>query len=44
MADAVKEITGVDFSKIDTDEEAQEAAISKGMKPEDVKGLTRASS
>ena len=41
MADAVKEITGVDFSKIDTDEEAQEAAISKGMKPEDVKGLTR---
>lgn len=41
MADAVKEITGVDFSKIDTDEEAQEAAMSKGMKPEDVKGLTR---
>lgn len=41
MAEAVKEITGVDFSKIDTDEEAQEAAISKGMKPEDVKGLTR---
>ena len=41
MADAVKEITGVDFSKIDTDEEAQEAAISKGMKPEDVKGMTR---
>ena len=41
MAEAVKEITGVDFSKIDTDEEARAAAISKGMREEDVKEMTR---
>ncbi|WP_422485677.1 lysine--tRNA ligase [Gudongella sp. DL1XJH-153] len=31
MADAVKEYTGVDFSKIDTDEEAREIAKAKGL-------------
>jgi len=41
MADAVKEITGVDFSAIETDEEARKAALEKGMDPEDVKGWTR---
>lgn len=41
MADAVKEITGVDFGKIDTDEEAKEAAIKYGMDKDDVKGWTR---
>ena len=41
MADAVKEITGVDFSKIDTDEEARAAAIAYGMDPEEVAGYTR---
>lgn len=41
MADAVKEITGVDFSEIETDEEAREACIKYGMNPEDVKKYTR---
>lgn len=41
MADAVKEITGVDFAKIDTDEEAREAAIGYGMDAEEVKDFTR---
>lgn len=41
MADAVKEITGVDFAKIDTDEEAREAALKQGMEAEDVKNWTR---
>lgn len=41
MADAVKEITGVDFSTINTDEEARAAAISKGMDPEEVGKMTR---
>lgn len=41
MQDAVKEITGVDFDKITTDSEAEEAAIKQGMKPEEVKGLSR---
>ena len=41
MADAVKEITGVDFSKIDTDEEAREAAIGYGMDANEVKEFTR---
>lgn len=41
MADAVKEITGVDFGKIDTDEEAREAAIKYGMDPEDANKWTR---
>lgn len=41
MADAVKEVTGVDFSKIDTDEEAREAAIAYGMEESEVKKLNR---
>ena len=41
MAEAIKEITGVDFAAIETDEEARTAAIGKGMDEDDVKGLTR---
>ena len=41
MADAVKEITGVDFSKIDSDEEAREAAIKYGMDADDANKWTR---
>lgn len=41
MADAIKEITGVDFAAIVTDEEAREAAIGHGMDPDDVKDMTR---
>ena len=41
MADAVKEITGVDFSKIENDDEAQKAAIDYGMNKEDIKGMSR---
>lgn len=41
MSDAVKEITGVDFDQIETDEEARAAAIEKGMDAEEVKGMTR---
>lgn len=41
MADAVKEITGVDFAKIDTDEEARAAAIAYGMDAEEIKDFTR---
>ncbi len=41
MADAVKEITGVDFSKIDTNEKAREAAIAYGMDRDEVKNSTR---
>lgn len=41
MADAVKEITGVDFEKISTDEEARSAAIEKGMDKEEVSKWTR---
>ena len=41
MADAVKEITGVDFAKIDTDEEAREAAAAYGMDAEEIKDFTR---
>lgn len=41
MAEAIAEITGVDFSKIDTDEEAQKAAIAYGMDKSEVKGLPR---
>ncbi|MFQ9425704.1 MAG: lysine--tRNA ligase [Anaerovoracaceae bacterium] len=41
MTDAVKEITGVDFHKIDSDEEAREAAVKQGMKEEDVKDMPR---
>ena len=41
MADAVKEITGVDFEKIESDEDARKAAIGYGMDPEEVSGWTR---
>lgn len=41
MTDAVAEITGVDFRKIDSDEEARRAAIGYGMDEDDVKGMTR---
>ena len=41
MTDAVKEITGVDFHKIDTDEDARAVAISYGMDKEEVKDMTR---
>jgi len=41
MADAVKEITGVDFSKIEDDEEARQAAIKYGMDAEEIKDYTR---
>ena len=41
MTDGVKQITGIDFHKIDTDEEARDAAIKYGMAEEDVKNWTR---
>lgn len=41
MADAVKEITGVDFDKITSDDDARKAAIGQGMDPEEVAGWTR---
>ena len=41
MSDAIKEITGVDFDKIETDEEARAAAIAQGMAAEEVKDQTR---
>ncbi|MBQ1396534.1 MAG: lysine--tRNA ligase [Eubacterium sp.] len=41
MTDAVKEVTGVDFHKIDTDEEARAAAIAYGMDPADANKWTR---
>lgn len=41
MSDAIKEITGVDFDKIETDEEARAAAIAQGMDAEEVKDQTR---
>ena len=41
MTEAVAEITGVDFGKIDTDEEAREAAIGYGMDKDEVKDMTR---
>lgn len=41
MTDAVAEITGVNFHKIDDDEEARAAAVAYGMDKDDVKGWTR---
>ena len=41
MAEAIKEITGVDFATIVTDEEARAAAIAYGMDKEDVEGQSR---
>ena len=37
MIDAIKEVTGVDFSTINTDEEAQAIAKEKGVQFEDIK-------
>ena len=41
MTDAVKEITGVDFHAIESDEEAREAAIAYGMDKDEVKDMPR---
>ena len=41
MSDAVKEITGVDFDQIQTDEEARTAAIGQGMDKDEVQEMTR---
>ena len=41
MADAIKEITGVDFSQIETDEQARDAAVGYGMDADEVKDMTR---
>ena len=41
MSDAVKEITGVDFDLLNTDEEARNAAIQYGMDADDVNKWTR---
>jgi lysyl-tRNA synthetase class 2 len=41
MADAVKEITGVDFATIVTDDEARAAAIAYGMDKDDANKWTR---
>lgn len=41
MTDAVRDIAGVDFRRTDTDEEAREAAIAKGMDPAQVKEWAR---
>lgn len=41
MADAVKEITGVDFALIETDEEAREAAKKYGMDEDELEDMTR---
>ncbi len=41
MAEAVKKITGVDFAKIDTDEEARKAAADYGMENDELKDWSR---
>ena len=41
MADAIKQITGIDFGTITTDEEARSAAIGYGMEAEEVNSWTR---
>ncbi|MGX8774539.1 MAG: lysine--tRNA ligase, partial [Bacillota bacterium] len=41
MTDAVAQITGVDFHKIDNDEDARKAAIGYGMDEEDVAEMSR---
>lgn len=41
MTDAVKEITGVNFHEIESDEDARAAAIAYGMDKDDVKDMTR---
>lgn len=41
MTDAVKEITGIDFHKIDSDEEARDAAAKYGMDHDEIKDMPR---
>ena len=41
MTETVSEITGIDFSKIVTDEEARDAAVKYGMDADEVKDWTR---
>lgn len=41
MTEAVREITGIDFSKIDSDQEAREAAASYGMDKDEIKDMPR---
>ena len=41
MADSIKEVLGVNFSQIEIDEDARNAAIAHGMAEEDVKDWTR---
>ncbi|MGI6212459.1 MAG: lysine--tRNA ligase [Anaerovoracaceae bacterium] len=41
MTDAVRQVTGIDFHSIETDEEAREAAIKYGMDAEEVGKMSR---
>ena len=41
MAEAVKMITGVDFSTIDTDADARSAAVEKGMDKDEISKMSR---
>lgn len=41
MTDAVREITGIDFSKIDSDQEARKAAAGYGMDKDEIKDMPR---
>ena len=41
MTEAVREITGIDFSKIDSDQEAREAAAGYGMDKDEIKDMPR---
>lgn len=41
MSDAIREITGVDFDQINTDEEARNAAIGMGMDKDEVQKMSR---
>jgi len=41
MSEAIREITGVDFDQINTDEEARKAAIGMGMDKEEVQKMSR---
>jgi len=41
MTEAVREITGIDFSKIDSDQEAREAASGYGMDKDEIKDMPR---
>ena len=41
MAQAVKDITGVDFAQLNSDEEARKAAIEKGMDKSEVSKMSR---